>query len=108
MRLSLSALLLLCLAASAEEQRPLRFSVTESWAMPMIKIVDGQATGGILYVLQEFEVWLYGFPDDTKDICELRRNEIATLYDETTKQEKRSEYESFLYEEYLWYVARMT
>ena len=52
MRLSLSALLLLCLAASAEEQRPLRFSVTESWAMPMIKIVDGQATGGILYVLQ--------------------------------------------------------
>ena len=62
---------------------------------------------GILYVLQEFEVWLYGFPDDTKDICELRRNEIATLYDETTKQEKRSEYESFLYEEYLWYVARM-
>lgn len=53
MRLSLSALLLLlCLAASAEEQRPLRFSVTESWAMPMIKIVDGQAAGGILYDLQ--------------------------------------------------------
>ncbi|MGK4340353.1 hypothetical protein ACSMFT_03265 [Ectopseudomonas oleovorans] len=53
MRLSLSALLfLLCLAASAQEQRPLRFSVSESWAMPMIKIVDGQATGGILYDLQ--------------------------------------------------------
>nr|WP_059391837.1 ABC transporter substrate-binding protein [Pseudomonas toyotomiensis] len=53
MRLSLCALLfLLCLAASAEEQRPLRFSVSESWAMPMIKIVDGQATGGILYDLQ--------------------------------------------------------
>lgn len=62
---------------------------------------------GILFVLQEFEVWLYDSPDDTKDICELRRNEIATLYDETTKQEKRSEYESFLYEEYLWYVSQM-
>lgn len=53
MRLSLSALLLLlCLAASAQEQRALRFSVSESWAMPMIQIVDGQATGGILYDLQ--------------------------------------------------------
>ena len=68
---------------------------------------DIKSFNGILYVLQEFEVWLYSFPDDTKDICELRRNEIATLYDETTKQEKRSEYESFLYEEYLWYVSRM-
>jgi polar amino acid transport system substrate-binding protein len=53
MRFSLSALLLLlCLAASAQEQRPLRFSVTESWAMPMISIVDGQVRGGILYDLQ--------------------------------------------------------
>ena len=69
---------------------------------------DIKSFNGILYVLQEFEVWLYSVLDDTKDIGELRRNEIATLYDETTKQEKRSEYESFLYEEYLWYVVRMT
>ena len=48
-----------------------------------------------------------GFPDYEKDICELRRNEIATLYDETTKQEKMSEYESFLYEEYLWYAMQV-
>lgn len=53
MRLLLPVLLLLLGAATAaEEQRPLRFSVTESWAMPMIRIVDGQATGGILYDLQ--------------------------------------------------------
>ena len=30
----------------------MRFSVSESSAMPMIDVVDGQATGGILYDLQ--------------------------------------------------------
>lgn len=51
MRLSLLALLLLCAPLIAEE-RPLRFSVIESWAMPMMQIEHGQATGGILYDLQ--------------------------------------------------------
>ncbi|MGL4317100.1 MAG: substrate-binding periplasmic protein [Pseudomonas sp.] len=51
MRLSLLTLLLLCAPLTAEE-RPLRFSVTESWAMPMMQIEHGQATGGILYDLQ--------------------------------------------------------
>jgi polar amino acid transport system substrate-binding protein len=45
-------LILLSLGASAEE-RPLRFSVSESWAMPMIQIEHGQATGGILFDLQQ-------------------------------------------------------
>lgn len=46
---------LIALALSAfatAEERPLRFSVTESWAMPMMRIENGQATGGILYDLQ--------------------------------------------------------
>ncbi|UVE18906.1 transporter substrate-binding domain-containing protein [Pseudomonas sp. LS44] len=47
----LVALLLLTGAAAADE-RPLRFSVSESWAMPMMHIENGQATGGILYDLQ--------------------------------------------------------
>ncbi|MBB2494924.1 substrate-binding periplasmic protein [Aquipseudomonas ullengensis] len=51
MRLLPFLLLILCTGALAEE-RPLRFSVTESWAMPMMRIEDGQATGGILYDLQ--------------------------------------------------------
>jgi polar amino acid transport system substrate-binding protein len=46
------ALILLSLGTSAEE-RPLRFSVSESWAMPMIHIEHGQATGGVLYDLQQ-------------------------------------------------------
>jgi polar amino acid transport system substrate-binding protein len=46
------ALILLSLGATAEE-RPLRFSVSESWAMPMIQIEHGQATGGILFDLQQ-------------------------------------------------------
>ena len=64
---------------------------------------DIKSFSGILYVLQEFEVWFLGVSYNEKDICELRRNEIATLYHETSKQEKYKEYESFLYEEYLWY-----
>lgn len=53
MRLSLCILLvLLSLASAAQERRALHFSVTESWAMPMVDIVDGQATGGILHDLQ--------------------------------------------------------
>lgn len=46
-------LIVLALSATASaEERPLRFSVTESWAMPMMRIENGQATGGILYDLQ--------------------------------------------------------
>lgn len=51
MRLLLFLSLLLGASVCAEE-RPLRFSVTESWAMPMMRIEQGQATGGILYDLQ--------------------------------------------------------
>jgi polar amino acid transport system substrate-binding protein len=46
------ALILLSLGTGAEE-RPLRFPVSDSWAMPMIHIEHGQATGGILYDLQQ-------------------------------------------------------
>lgn len=51
MRRLVFALLVSCTALAAEE-RPLRFSITESAAMPMVRIENGQATGGILYDLQ--------------------------------------------------------
>ncbi len=51
MRLLPALSLLLCAGVIAEE-RPLRFSVTESWAMPMMQIEQGRATAGILYDLQ--------------------------------------------------------
>lgn len=46
------ALILLSLGTGAEE-RPLRFSVSEGLAMPMIHIEHGQATRGVLYDLQQ-------------------------------------------------------
>ncbi|MNY03018.1 hypothetical protein D3C86_1356150 [compost metagenome] len=52
MRCMSLALILLSLGTSAEE-RPLRFSVSDSWAMPMIHIENGQATAGVLYDLQQ-------------------------------------------------------
>ena len=51
LRLLPLALLLLCTGALATE-RPLRFSVIESWGMPMMRYEQGRAAGGILYDLQ--------------------------------------------------------
>lgn len=42
---------LLCITHTFAAERALRFSVSESWAMPMIQIEHGQAVGGILFDL---------------------------------------------------------
>ncbi|WP_068825700.1 substrate-binding periplasmic protein [Pseudomonas sp. BMS12] len=52
MRLFAAILLLLCHPTFAAE-RALRFSVTESWAMPLMRYEQGQAAGGILYDLHK-------------------------------------------------------
>jgi polar amino acid transport system substrate-binding protein len=51
MRLLLLSLLL-CSASLSAEPRPLRFPISESWAMPMVEIDEGRPTRGILYDLQ--------------------------------------------------------
>ncbi|MHA6494013.1 substrate-binding periplasmic protein [Pseudomonas borbori] len=51
MRIILILLTLLCAGLQADE-RPLRFPVSDSWAMPLIQIEDGEAVGGILFELQ--------------------------------------------------------
>ena len=50
MRFLVVALLLIGAPAFAAE-RALRFSVSESWAMPLMRYEQGQAAGGILYDL---------------------------------------------------------
>lgn len=50
----LSAFLLLVLSGHASTaERTLRFSINDSWAMPMVRIEDGQAVEGILVDLQQ-------------------------------------------------------
>ena len=50
----LSALLLLTLSGvSHASERALRFSINDSWAMPMVRIEDGKAVEGILVDLQQ-------------------------------------------------------
>lgn len=50
----LPALLLLALSHPAcAEERALRFSINDSWAMPMVHIENGQAVAGILVDLQQ-------------------------------------------------------
>ena len=48
----IAALLILPGCVLATEERPVRFSINESWAMPMVKIEQGQAVDGILFDLQ--------------------------------------------------------
>lgn len=48
----LATLLLPLSGALFAEERPLRFSINDSWAMPMVKIEQGQAVDGILFDLQ--------------------------------------------------------
>ncbi len=50
MRVVLGALWMLT-TASLAAPAPLRFSVSDSWAMPMVQVEDGQPTQGILYDL---------------------------------------------------------
>ncbi|MCY1402158.1 hypothetical protein D9M71_172920 [compost metagenome] len=50
MRILTVALLLFATLANAEP-RTLRFSVVDSWAMPLARIENGQLTGGILFEL---------------------------------------------------------
>ena len=50
----LPALLLLALSgASLAAERALRFSIIDSWSMPMVRIENGQAVEGILFDLQQ-------------------------------------------------------
>ena len=50
----LPALLLLALShPGCAEERALRFSINDSWAMPMVHIENGQAVAGILVDLQQ-------------------------------------------------------
>ncbi|MFJ2365261.1 substrate-binding periplasmic protein [Pseudomonas sp. NPDC087697] len=48
MRLALGALLLIGISANSAPA-PLRFAITDSWAMPMVQIEHGRPTQGILY-----------------------------------------------------------
>lgn len=50
----LPALLFITLSHNAyAEERALRFSINDSWAMPMVRIEDGRAVAGILVDLQQ-------------------------------------------------------
>lgn len=47
----LATALLLATALAQADDRPLRFSVVDSWAMPLVQIDNGELTGGILFEL---------------------------------------------------------
>ncbi|WXL24740.1 transporter substrate-binding domain-containing protein [Ectopseudomonas mendocina] len=50
----LIAVCLLAISTSLQaEQSPLRFAVNDSWAMPMLRIENDRAVGGILFDLQQ-------------------------------------------------------
>ncbi|WAH60471.1 transporter substrate-binding domain-containing protein [Pseudomonas silvicola] len=71
MRLTLTALVLVagqCLGAQA----PLRFSIAESWTMPLVKVEDNQPVQGILYDLMRSLARQVGSPAEFHVIARLR------------------------------------
>ncbi|WP_341304878.1 transporter substrate-binding domain-containing protein [Pseudomonas sp. TMP25] len=53
LKVLLTLLLLMLSAAPFAEERPIRFSVNDSWAMPMVRIKNGRTVEGILVDLQQ-------------------------------------------------------
>ncbi|WP_416425880.1 transporter substrate-binding domain-containing protein [Pseudomonas sp. App30] len=71
MRLTLTALLLIagqCLGAPA----PLRFSIAESWTMPLVQVTNGAPTQGILYDMMQSLARQVGAPAEFHVIARLR------------------------------------
>jgi len=71
MRLILIALALVaghCLAADA----PLRFSIADSWTMPLVEVQDGRPTQGILYDMMQSLARQVGSPAEFRVIARLR------------------------------------
>ncbi|EIK95049.1 hypothetical protein PMM47T1_18890 [Pseudomonas sp. M47T1] len=71
MRLTLTALVLIagqCLGADA----PLRFSIADSWTMPLADVHDGQPTQGILYDMMQSLARQVGSPAEFHVIARLR------------------------------------
>lgn len=71
MRLTLIALALMagqCLGADA----PLRFSIADSWTMPLVQVDDGRPTRGILYDMMQSLARQVGAPAEFRVIARLR------------------------------------
>lgn len=49
MRLPVLGVLVLLSGAGRAEEAPLRFSIADAWAMPLVQIVDHQPTSGIIF-----------------------------------------------------------
>ncbi|MGY4489856.1 substrate-binding periplasmic protein [Pseudomonas sp. TE3610] len=71
MRLTLIALVLIagqCLGA----EPPLRFSIAQSWPMPLVQVEDGHPTQGILYDMMQSLARQVGSPAEFRVIARLR------------------------------------
>lgn len=71
MRLTLTALLLIagqCLGAPA----PLRFSISDSWTMPLVQVRSGAPTQGILYDMMQSLARQVGAPAEFHVLARLR------------------------------------
>ncbi|WPP01424.1 transporter substrate-binding domain-containing protein [Pseudomonas sp. HR96] len=62
MRLASSALALLLTSCALAAEPALRFSIAQSWTMPLVQVDDGQAHGGILYDLMSSLARQVGVP----------------------------------------------
>lgn len=62
MRLALGALGLLCMGQALADEAPLRFSIAQSWSMPLVQVDNGEIKGGILYDMMKSLARQVGVP----------------------------------------------
>jgi polar amino acid transport system substrate-binding protein len=106
MRTCLIALLLMCSSLAAQE-RPLRFAISDSWAMPMIRIEDGVATGGILFDLQQRLAEKVGRQADLLVLPRLRIAQMMTRSQLDVRCYVNPEWLKDSHHQYIWSVPFM-
>lgn len=91
----------------AAQERPLRFSITESWGMPMILIENGQATGGILYDLQTRLAQKVGRRAEMLVMPRLRVQSMMLRGDLDVRCNTNPKWMQTAYHQYIWSVPFM-
>ena len=107
MRNCLLTLILLCTSLAADE-RPLRFAISEGWAMPMINIQDGRATGGILYDLQMRMAEKVGRAADLLVMPRLRVQQMMTRGEIDVRCYVNPDWLQESHHQYAWSIPFMT
>ncbi|MCY1417508.1 Bacterial extracellular solute-binding protein, family 3 [compost metagenome] len=106
MRVLTLALLLLATLAQAEP-RVLRFSVVDSWAMPLARIEEGRLTGGILFEFFTGTAQRVGLKPDFRILPRARVEQALLRHDIDVRCYVAPEWVEHQFQDYRWSAPLM-